>query len=206
MSSCSGTPQTPARRARVSLHVVLLQVRSSVLPPRVLGCCDQSGPWGRSVRPHQRVHCGGSVQYCLFFHGLQLPVSCSMPEVGVSAQPLGQGLQPGCVHTASCPCRSGHPRCPRRATRPPAGGRCTVPMLGARAALRRGHRSPRVSPAREVAVGTSLATKDHAPSLWHSRQSMYRACSFHIAEDLKAFFYFFSGPLYIMGLNNKERS
>lgn len=55
-------------------------------------------------------------------------------------------------------------------------------------------------------MGTSLATKDHAPSLLHSRQSMYRACSFHIAEDLKAFFYFFSGPLYIMGLNNKERS
>lgn len=142
MSSCSGTPQTPARRARVSLHAVLLQVRSLVLPRRVLGCCDQSGPWGRSVRPHQRVHRGGSVQYCLFFHGLQLPVSCSTPEVGVSPQPLGQGLQPGCVHTASCPCRSGHPRCPRRATRPPAGGRCTIPMLGARAALRRGHRSP----------------------------------------------------------------
>lgn len=52
-------------------------------------------------------------------------------------------------------------------------------------------------------VGASLATKDHDPSLLHSWQSMYRACSFHIAENLKAFFYFWS--LYIMDLNNKER-
>lgn len=52
-------------------------------------------------------------------------------------------------------------------------------------------------------VGVSLATKDHDPSLLHSRQSMYRACSFHIAENLKAFFYFWL--LYIMDLNNKER-
>lgn len=228
---------------------VLIEVRCSVLHPRVLGHREQLGAqllWELILRvaaAHQesRQCLPERMSRTAFFPWISTALPYPPPRPPPSPrsvcpqQPVGQGSEaeprvprPRVVFTLRDVDVLAVIPAPRRApglarTAPSSGWPrlwCTLPTpqprVGARATLCSCRRRPCPAPwpgahagggwrgwGCRPCAGASLATKDHEPPLLHSRQSMYRACSFHIAENLRAFFYFWS--LYIMDLNNKER-
>lgn len=260
MSSCSGARlpligarRTPSAAGEVLFPAVLIEVRCSVLHPRVLGRREQSGAQGCCGSPACGVQqparnpgsaCQRGCPALPFFPWISTALPSPPPRPAPSPwsvcpqQPLGQGSaveprvpRPRVVFTlrdvdvlavipAPRRARAGpdstelplaaplahppHATAPCRESEPPRAP-ATVALALRRVTSRAGAHPGggwRGWGCRPCA-GASLATKDHDPPLLHSRQSMYRACSFHIAENLRAFFYFWS--LYIMDLNNKER-
>lgn len=218
---------------------VFIEVRCSVLHPRLLGRREQSGaqllwePILRGAAAHQesRQCLPKGMSYTAFFPWISIALPCPLPRPVPSPwsvcpqQPLGQGSaaeprvsRPRVVSTLSdvdvlavipAPRRAragsdstelplaaplvhpAHATAPCRESEPPCAPVTAAP------ALRRGTSWPGAHPGGgwrgwgcRPCAGASLATKDHDPPLLHSRQSMYRACSFHIAENLRAFFYF----------------
>uniref|UniRef100_A0A8D2MZJ4 Hyperpolarization activated cyclic nucleotide gated potassium channel 3 n=1 Tax=Zonotrichia albicollis TaxID=44394 RepID=A0A8D2MZJ4_ZONAL len=153
----------------VSFPSVIPEVRDPVLHPRVLGRGEHSGARGCSGSTSPAGIPAGDVLHCLFFslHGFQSPCP---------AHPLHPRAPPGGEAAAG-------PRCPE------SPGLCShCVMLDVLALLARppwAPRGPVPTPGEAAgAGGASLATKDHDPPLLHSRQSMYRACSFHIRREI----------------------
>ena len=179
----------PTQRVGVAfLHALLLQSESSRPPPPRLGWEVR---WGGAVgATHGAV--GGDVQHCLFFTDLNLPLppqSHPTPPVPPSP-PSPPSAPPAAPRVGVCAVphrgprggshdhRAGEPRerIPNRGGPRPNG----VVWRGG------GGWGPRVS-RHQRPPPSSLP-----PPRRHSRQSMYRACSFHIAEKFQSVLFFFN--------------